>query len=117
MQRPKIDTAVPQHRYQIGEYSATLLGEIASSDPKEYKYILAVIADGAQQPKLYVTLEKNRGQAAREGSHCMRMLGEGLDQEVGSSDQWRSADDFASTAIAVVMQLLGLDDERPIKLS
>ena len=117
MPRPSIETAIPQHRYQIGEYSATLLADIVSTDAKEYNYSLAVIVDGAKQPKLYVTLEKNRGAASAEGSHCMRLLGEGLEQEVGSSDEWRSADAFAATAIAVVMQLLGLQDERPLRLS
>lgn len=117
MDRPQFTTAIPQHRYQIGEYTAVLLGDIEATDGKLYHYILAVVVEGAKQPKVYVTLEKNRGPAAQEGSHLMRVIAEGLNQEIGSSDQWRRPDEFAAGAIAVVMKLLRLTDEQPIKLS
>ena len=116
MERPKFDTAVPQRRYQVGEYNAVVLGNIETSDEVEYQYILAVVVEGATNPKLYVTLEKNRGPDAREGTHRMRVVGENINEEIGSSDQWETPDAFAATALAVAMKLLALTDEQPVRL-
>ena len=116
MDRPTFDTAVPQRRYQLGEYNAVVLGDIESPIDIDYQYILAVIVEGASNPKLYVTLEKNRGPRAQEGSHRMRVIGENINEEIGSSDQWNTPDAFAATALAVVMKLLALTDEQAVRL-
>ncbi len=116
MDRPKFGTAVPQRRYQVGEYNAVVLGDIESTDDIDYTYILAVIVEGATNPKLYVTLERNRGPRAQEGSHRMRVVGENISEEIGSSDQWKTPDAFAATALAVVINLLALTDEQPVRL-
>ena len=46
MEAPKIQTAIPQRRYQLGEYSGVVLGEIESSDGVKYRYILALVREG-----------------------------------------------------------------------
>ena len=46
MEAPKIQTAIPQRRYQFGEYTGVVLGEIESSDAVKYQYILALVREG-----------------------------------------------------------------------
>ena len=52
--RPVIRTAIPKRRYQIGPYSASLLGEIESGDARAYRYILAFVASGKREPEVYI---------------------------------------------------------------
>jgi hypothetical protein len=61
MEAPKIQTAIPQRRYQFGEYTGVVLGEIESGDAVKYLYILAQRGEG--KPGFYVTAEKNPGAA------------------------------------------------------
>ena len=60
MERPKIQVAIPQRRYQLGSYQAVVLGEIESGDERRYQYILALVKQDETQPGFYVTAEKNR---------------------------------------------------------
>ena len=50
--KPKIDTAIPQRRYQLGAYTVVVLGEIESSDGKDYRYVAAVVREGDPEPGL-----------------------------------------------------------------
>ena len=61
--RPVIRTAIPKRRYQIGPYSASLLGEIESGDARAYRYILAFVASGKREPE--VSHLRRAGAAAR----------------------------------------------------
>ncbi len=108
-------TAIPKHRYQVGEYSATILGDIESEDNVEYKYILAMVQEGSTNPKLYVTLERNsdKGQA---GSHRLHLIGHGIDEVLGTSSDWRDLDAFTSAALGVAMEALALTDKQPHRL-
>ena len=38
---PKIKTAIPQRRYQYGDYLVTVLGEIESGDDRDYRFVAA----------------------------------------------------------------------------
>ena len=51
--RPNIGTAIPKRRYQVGDYSATVLGEVETTDPRQYRYILAMVPMGQRTPTLY----------------------------------------------------------------
>lgn len=115
--RPRFSVAIPWRRYQVGEYTATILRDIESEDERPYRYILAMVMEGSREPRLYVTLERNRNAARAGGSHTMRIVGHQLDEVLGASDQWDDALAFAGSAMAVAMKALGLTDEIPAPLS
>ncbi len=114
--KPGFDTAVPVRRYQVGEYQAVILGDIESTDGREYRYIMAMIVDGSHEPKLYLALERNRDRN-EEGRWLMRVMGHRLDESLGASDQWENIDQFTASAMNVAMKVLGLSDEIPALLS
>ena len=114
MNAPKIQTAIPQRRYQFGEYTGVVLGEIESGDEVKYQYILALVREGEDRPSFYVTAEKNPRSRAQEGSHRLRVITQGLDEEIGSSDAWSELDAFCAEAFTVVAKVLGLPDEQPV---
>jgi hypothetical protein len=114
---PKIQTALPQRRYQFGEYTGVVLGEIESGDGVKYQYILALVREGEGQPSFYVTAEKNPRRRAQEGSHRLRVITQGLDEEVGCSDAWTDLDAFCTEAFNVAAKVLGLPDERPVLIA
>jgi len=117
MEAPKIQTAIPQRRYQLGEYSGVVLGEIESSDGVKYRYILALVREGDSRPGFYVTAEKNPRSRAPEGSHRLRVITQGLDEEIESSDRWVDLDAFCEEALKVAGKVLGLSGEEPMRLA
>lgn len=114
---PKIQTAIPQRRYQVGEYSGVVLGEIESNDPVKYQYILALMREGESKPSFYVTAEKNPRRRAHEGAYRLRVIAPGLDEEIESSDRWADLDVFCETALAAAAKVLSLSDELPVRLA
>lgn len=117
MDAPKIQTAIPQRRYQFGGYTGVVLGDIESGDGVKYRYILALVREGEGQPSFYVTSEKNPRSRAQEGSHRLRVITQGLDEEIVSSDAWAELDAFCAEAFAVAARVLGLSDEQPVMIS
>ena len=117
MNAPKIQTAIPQRRYQLGEYTGVVLGEIESSDEVKYQYILALMREGEGRPSFYVTAEKNPRSRRQEGSHRLRVITSGLDEEIGSSNAWAELDTFCTEAFTVAARVLGLSDEQPVALN
>lgn len=115
MERPKIRVAIPQRRYQLGSYQAVVLGEIESGDERRYQYILALVKPGEAQPGFYVTAEKNPRARAHEGAYRLRVLTEGLNEELGSSDRWGDIDAFATEGLALAANALGIDREQPVR--
>jgi hypothetical protein len=117
MQAPKIQTAIPQRRYQLGGYSGVVLGEIESGDDVKYRYILALVREGEAKPGFYVTAEKNPRRRAHEGSHRLRVITQGLDEEIESSDRWEDLDAFCEAALELAGKVLGLSNEEPVQLA
>ena len=117
MDAPRIQTAIPQRRYQFGEYTGVVLGDIESGDDVKYRYILALVREGESRPSFYVTSEKNPRRRAQEGSHRLRVITQGLDEEIASSDAWAELDAFCAEAFAVAAKVLGLSDEQPVVIS
>ena len=117
MNTPKIRTAIPHRRYQFGEYTGVVLGEIESGDGIKYQYILALVREGEGQPSFYVTAEKNPRRRAQEGSHRLRVITQGLDEEVSCSDAWVDLDAFCAEAFTVAAKVLGLTDEQPVPVA
>ncbi|EIC21056.1 hypothetical protein [Thiorhodovibrio frisius] len=113
--RPTIKTAIPKGRYQIGDYSATLLSEIESPDARTYRYILAFVPDGQREPRLYVCSESAADPAEPRLCH-LRVVSETLSEVVDSDARWADADVFAEQALELGIQALGLSKQQAVKL-
>ena len=117
MHTPKIETAVPRRRFQVGPYSIVVLGEIASGDGIEYAYILATVVDGDDRPGLYITSERAPEDAEGEGSHVLRVAMRDGSRILDRSDRWKSLDEFTDEALHVVTTMLDLGNEEVRRLA
>jgi len=104
---PVIRTAIPQRRYQAGDYQATLLGEIDSGDGIDYRFILAFIEQGQNQPSFYVCCERNLPPDPEGGAWRIRVVNSAMSEILEVSDDWRNIDAFATDALEVAAQALG----------
>ncbi len=110
MDRPKITTAIPQRRYHYGEYGATVLGEIESSDPPNYIFILAMVKEGDSEPSVYVICDRRR---RGDFAYRMHLVMDGFNEVMGESDDWGNLDAFCEFALQVAAKALRLSDETP----
>jgi hypothetical protein len=107
VERPSFQSAIPKKRYQVGEFTVVVLGDIENIDNGKYVYVLAVVKEGAKLPTLYVTLEDND----------MTVIGENINEKLGSDPKWRDQTLFTASAMNVAIEVLGLRDEMPVPLS
>ncbi len=112
---PIIRRAVPLQRYQVGEYGATLLGDVESGDAVDYRYILAFVEEGAGKPSFFVCCEKT-GPAGGSGAYQIRVISSAMSEILGVSDAWKDADSFVSEGLKLGMQALGLTSEQPYRV-
>ncbi len=118
--KPKIDTAIPQRRYQLGAYTVVILGDIQTTDEKEYRYVAAVVREGDPDPGLYLSAERIIGQRP-EGSpthsgYDLRVTMREGSQVVGRSDRASSVEQFSTDALGMIASILDLQDEQPYRL-
>ncbi len=113
---PHILTAIPLQRHQIGNFVATVLGDIESDDPVEYRYIMAIVEDGKQQPSLYVVSERNTGPSAGEGRYRLRVVMRDEEKLLNPSDEWGDVDKFSLAGMGIIAKLMRLEDEQPVRL-
>ncbi|HDN27217.1 MAG TPA: hypothetical protein ENG03_09015 [Thioploca sp.] len=116
MALPIIKTAIPKRRYQFGEFSIVILGEIESDDGIPYHFLLGIIPEGASTPELFISAEKCPGNQQEEGAYQMRIIAEKATQTVNKSNNWEQLDAFVEDALALVSKLLKLTDEKPMLL-
>lgn len=114
--RPVIKTAIPKHRYQIGDYSASVLGDIESGDEHQYRYIMALVPMGGAEPTLYVCCEHAPPARAADGRYDIRVVNEAMGEVVDSADHWGDLEIFSEQAIDLAKQILGLRNEQVVKL-
>jgi hypothetical protein len=114
--RPVIKTALPKRRYQIGDHAATLLGDIESGDQNSYRFILALVPMGEQEPVLYVTSQPAPPARRGQGAFDLRVISEGLTDLLDTADRWENVDQFAEQALDLAQQVLGLRNQQVIKL-
>jgi len=114
--RPSIKTAIPRHRYQIGDYSATVLGEIDSGDTRQYRYILALVPMGDTQPSLYVCCEQAPAERSADGRYDIHVINESMSELVDSADHWGDLETFSEMALDLARQVLGLKNEQIVRL-
>lgn len=115
-ERPVIKTAIPKHRYQIGDYSGSLLGDIHSGDEREYRYILAFVQMGKPEPEFYVCSEAASPKERAQGAYRLRVVSESMSEVVDSDERWGDLEIFASQALKLGAQALGLQREQVMKL-
>jgi len=116
MEEPKINTAIPKRRYQVGPFSAVVLGDIDSGDEHDYQYILAMVEEGKDQPGFYVSAERATGEDAKRGRYRMRILAPWGTEVLGCSDRWAGVDNFVGDALSITMAKLAITDESVIRL-
>ena len=113
---PNIETAIPKRRFQIGDFSAVILGEVTSRDQRTYEYILALVPDGETEPVLYITAEKVVADAAPEKVTVVRVIADGGERILGPDQRWCDLDLFGEDALAMVQKVMGLGEEEPRRL-
>jgi hypothetical protein len=106
MGMPKIATAIPKRRYQLGEFSLVVLGDIESQDGREYQYLMGVIPEGKAQPELFVSAEKQPGK-----TYLMRVMAAQASQDLEQSPNWNDLESFCLDATLVLKKMLSLMDE------
>jgi hypothetical protein len=113
---PHIKTAIPLQRHQIGSFVATVLGEIESDDPVDYRYIMAIVEDGKQEPVLFLTSERNRGAASADETYRLRVVMGAQEKFLNPSDEWGDVDKFSLAGMGIIAKLMRLEDETPVRL-
>lgn len=113
MNRPLFATAIPKRRYQIGDFSAVILGDVESSDNIRYRYIFAMVQDGSTEPSFYVLSVHRPG---ADGDYLLKIIAPNMERELDTSDAWRDLDIFAEQAISLAQQVMGMKDEAAHRL-
>lgn len=114
--RPIIRTALPRRRYQIADYTATLLAEIESGDGRDYRLILALVPAGSSEPVCYVTCEAAPPARAAAGAWDLRVISATLTEVLDSADHWSDPDLFVEQGLDLARQVLGLGQAEAFKL-
>ena len=113
MNSPRFATAIPKRRYQIGDFSAVILGDVESIDNINYRYIFAMVQDGSNEPSFYVL---SIYRPSTEGDYLLKVIAPNLERELDTSDAWRDLDIFAEQAISLAQQVMGMKDEAAHRL-
>jgi len=116
MALPQIKTAIPKRRYQFGEFSLVILGDIESYDGVYYHFLMGIIPDGANVPELFISAEKCPPDERQEGAYQMRVIAEQASKTINKSERWKELEAFADDALALASELLNLTDEEPRRL-
>jgi hypothetical protein len=113
MNAPQFATAIPKRRYQMGDFSVVVLGDVESSDGIDYRYIFAMVQDGTKDPSFYVL---SIHQPGPEGDYLLKVVAPNMERELDTSDAWRDLDIFSEQAISLAQQVMGLKDEAAHRL-
>jgi hypothetical protein len=114
---PRIKTAIPQRRYQYGDYSVTVLGEVESGDGHDYRFVAAFVKEGETLPQLFVVSEKLPSEQSATGGHALRVITKVMDEIMDVDNRWRNLDDYVEQALQLGAQMLGLEQEIPYQLA
>jgi hypothetical protein len=117
MNAPKIATAIPQQRFQYGDYGVTILGEITSGDARDYAFIAAFVREGESDPRLYVVSERLPPGQRDQGTHALRLITSAMDEVMEVGSRWGRLTEFRDQALKMGEQMLGLEQETPYPLT
>jgi hypothetical protein len=113
---PKILRAIPQHRYQFGDYGVTVLGDIESGDGRDYQFIAAFVREGEQEPQLFIVSEHLPPGRRDGGTHALRLVNATMDETMETGNRWGRLVEFTDQALSMGAQMLGLEQETPYQL-
>lgn len=113
MNAPQINTAIPRRRYQLGDFSVTVLGDVESGDEVDYRYIFAMVQDGKSDPSFYVLSIRQPG---GNDEYLLKVVAPNMEKELDVSGAWRDLDIFTEQAISLAQQVMGLKDEAAHRL-
>ena len=113
---PKILTAIPQRRYQYGDYGVTILGDVESGDYHTYRYVAAFVREGERQPQLFIVAEILPPGKREQGSHALRVINVAMDEVLDVDERWARVSDFVDQALRTGAQMLGLEQEQPYQV-
>ena len=116
MNKPAIKTAIPKHRYQLGAFTVTVLGEIETSDPVPYQFVAAVMRDGDSEPGIYLTVERPAGAVEGKSALPLKLVMRDGTQLVKESERWWDVEVFTADALDYVRSILDMQDEEPYRL-
>lgn len=116
MALPRIQTALPARRYRFGEYNVTVLQDIESPDPVSYRYLMAYLKDGEQQPSTFVSCELTPPAQRAEGRYQLRVINSTLDEVLAIDHALGGFEHFCEQALSVGQQMLALQDEQAFPL-
>ena len=114
---PKIKTAIPQRRYQYGDYAVTVLGEVESGDGHDYRFVTAFIREGESLPQLFVVSEKRLAEPSAAGVYALRVITSVMDEVMDEDSRWRNLEDYVEQTLQLGSQILGLEQEIPYQLT
>ena len=114
---PVIRTAIPQRRYQYGDFTITLLGDVQSGDDREYQFIAAFVKEGDSRPQLFIVSEHLPPGHRADGSHALRVISNTLDEVMDVDGRWQRQTDFVDQMLQLGGQILGLEQDTPYPLS
>ncbi len=104
MAYPTISSAIPQRRYQFGDFTLVVLSDIESTDSAHYHYLMGIIAQGKQQPELFISLENQPNSAPQ-----IQLRAEHNSQCLPGGGPWKNLDSFIEDALRIAAKLLNLD--------
>jgi len=116
MKAPNIKTAVPKRRYEIDDFSVVVLGEIETSDPNRYKYIMAFVQVSETQPMMYITSEENPPNEREYGRYRVRVLLGDDTRDMGSDEFPGDLEQFTEYGLQLASRMLQLTEEAPVRL-
>jgi hypothetical protein len=116
IERPGIATAIPKRRYKVGGFTFVILGEIDSTDGRDYRWILAAVVEGRSEPGMYITAERLPQEAGGAGRYGVRLILPGGSRVLDRSDAYQDLDAFAGAAVDLARTVLNLGDEEVRRL-
>lgn len=108
---PKIQRALPQRRFQYGDYAVTVLGEIETTDARDYEYLVAFVKEGEARPQLFVASVRLPPGQRGQGSHEIRVINSAMDESMDIDSRWGRLDTFVEQALQMGAQMLGLEQD------
>lgn len=110
MSLPRINSAIPQRRYQLGDFNLVVLSEIDSPDNAHFLYLMGIVPQGGNKPEMFISAERI------QGGQQMRLIASEVSQTLEGGGPWNSVDDFSESALFIAKKLLNLEAEEPYQL-
>lgn len=106
MYAPVVKSAKAKKRYRCGSYEAAFLEQIVAEGRIGYEFIIVVFQQGATDPFLFVTSERNALPMSGK-SHYLCLFDKEGHYTLRDSDDWGDAEKFETAALEILAKKLG----------